>query len=459
MRAWHLLFIASVLSGCLPGQIDELGDQASTRVVSPSSVFEFPGFGSVLTGLRGQTEDGTLASRIVATAGSGTPFAFVEAETGGQLALRRELFHGCATAASGCGSSAGASLAALDSFGGRSLCAAIGAPAEGEVLVACEGDLGTVERVASGLPAGSRLGRAMAPLRDVTWGQAVVSAPGAGGLYTITGAGGLDPIALPDGVGDSFSDFGSALAAAPLPDSAALGLSDASLVVVAQGSPFRLVALAVGRDPASAALVGRSVACVDGLGGGLTLAAADVSGDGVPEIFFSEESGTTLMHDGVRMLRLGGAGAVGCGDPGTADDPATTALACPADDRVDCAGFGAALAAGDLDADGDADVLVGAPDSDVDGVRAAGAVFVFSGERDGFGEVHVSALVDSHPRADDRLGVAVGTVTTGLGATPREEPVVAAGGFGADGGTSRLLIFLCSGIPGDSAADAPRCQP
>jgi len=149
-------------------------------------------------------------------------------------------------------------------------------------------------------------------------------------------------------------------------------------------------------------------------------------------------------------------------DPGVADDPTSQLLSCPdLDPNVACASFGETLALGDLDADGDDELLVGAPDSDVDGHRAAGAVYVFPGTSAGFDDVHRRVLTDSGPGDDERLGASLATATTRVGTTPRAEPVVGTAATLSTGGSpsSRFLVFLCSGIPGDSASEVARCLP
>jgi hypothetical protein len=458
MRVLSLVLVV-VFAGCLPGEIDELSGQASTRVVRPSSAFEVPGFGSVVAGVSGNQEDGTPVSRLAVTGGEGTPFALYEVENGSSFDLRNELFSGCATRASGCDVDFGASAVGLPSFDSGRLCVAFGAPGGlGALNVVCE-SLGPIVRRVQGPIAGSNteLGRALAALpASRSWGVAIAGAPGVNELYVLDAAATLYALPTPEPLLSPARRLGEALAVAALPDALSGGLSDAVLVAAWQPGLARLALLSVGGDAAAGGLSSRLLGCVDALSGDVSVAVGDVTGDGVPVVFFSDAQGpSALTHSSVQQLSLADlAPENGCGLTANSDDPPTTRLSCPdLDSGVTCAGFGETLALGDLDADGDQDLLVGAPDSDVDGVAAAGAVFVFPATPSGFDEVHRSVLVDSHPDSNARLGAALSTVKTGLTSTPRDEPVVGAPG------ANRVFVFLCSGIPGDSADAMARCLP
>lgn len=79
--------------------------------------------------------------------------------------------------------------------------------------------------------------------------------------------------------------------------------------------------------------------------------------------------------------------------------------------------FGASVAVADLDADGFADLVVGAPGATVDGRRRAGAVFVYRGSPEGL----VPAIVvdQNHPQLEarpmrgERFGVVVRIAPSG----------------------------------------------
>ena len=444
-------------AGCLPGEIADFSSQASTRVVHPSSAFEAnSGFGRVLAGVYGVTADGTHASRLSVTGGSGTPFASYAIETGGDFKLGSELFHGCSTPASGCPVDFGATAVGLTSFGAEHLCTAFGAPASDELDIACESDLGTIQALHVAPGTSTQLGQALAELPTTSpWGVALVGAPGASAIYVLAPDTSLNLLPLPASLEGATVGIGEVLAAAPLPESASNGLTEAVLVVTRLPSVSRLLMLAVGIDPSVGSLASLRLGCVDGVEGELTVAAGDVTADGVPEVFFSTATAPTFAHLDVRQLDVTTLFRESdCLDPGTADDPVTTKVICPdLDPSVACAGFGETLATGDLDADGNQELLVGAPDSDVDGHRAAGAVYVFPGTSSGLDLAGARVLADSGPDVDARLGAALTTVKTGLPDAAHDE--VVAGAPGAD----RVFLFLCTGIPGDSAEGNARCLP
>jgi hypothetical protein len=88
--------------------------------------------------------------------------------------------------------------------------------------------------------------------------------------------------------------------------------------------------------------------------------------------------------------------------------------------------FGASMAVADLDVDGHADLVVGAPGTTVDGRRLAGAVFVYRGTPDGL--VPATVIDQNHPQIDarpsrgERFGITVSVAPSGelLVVTARE---------------------------------------
>ncbi|MFJ8198664.1 FG-GAP-like repeat-containing protein [Streptomyces sp. NPDC096152] len=166
---------------------------------------------------------------------------------------------------------------------------------------------------------------------------------------TLTGATG--PVARPDAVSGDFDRDGYA---------------DVALTYLDAGGVGRVVRFA-------GSATGLTEAGTLAVKGGRSLAAGDISGDGYDDIVvgqpYASESGGApggqvsvllgtahgLTTDGLKVIRQDGVGVAGADRPGVA--------------------FGASVAVGDVDADGHADVLVGAPGEAFtrDGVRRAGA--------------------------------------------------------------------------------------
>jgi hypothetical protein len=104
---------------------------------------------------------------------------------------------------------------------------------------------------------------------------------------------------------------------------------------------------------------------------GRALATGDFDGDGYPDLAIGTSWPEGAITDEVWVLY---------GGPGGLSATGATALG---DDSDFVTSFGAALASGDLNGDGIADLVVGAPDTNVGTVDQAGAVFVFYGSTDG----------------------------------------------------------------------------
>jgi hypothetical protein len=206
-------------------------------------------------------------------------------------------------------------------------------------------------------------------------------------------------------------------------------------------------------------------ACIDdtaaGFGGALAL--GDVDDDDQPDLVVG--NGTAAGRaDEIRVYGSAGIPAAPECDGTWGMDPIV--VPCPADlDGIDCAGsgFGSTLAVGDVNADGIDDVIAGAPFADVDGETDAGAVYVMPGAGAGPSSAGAVVLTHSSPVANDRVGTLVSAVATGLatGLVRRVEPVASAPGSTVGGvGQATLLVFLCSGLPGDAPDTVgERCVP
>ena len=158
---------------------------------------------------------------------------------------------------------------------------------------------------------------------------------------------------------------------------------------------------------------------------------ADSDGDGSDELYVL--SGGELL--GYDLSGISG----GCG---------SAAMSSPAN-NLSCPGC-EALSHGDLNADGTAEIVAGAPGRSVDGVSAAGAVEIFCG-------ASVTALAScatlshSTPSENARLGSADTTLGTNLGSAPRAEVVASALG------ENRVYVFTCSGLSGDAPGADESC--
>jgi len=109
--------------------------------------------------------------------------------------------------------------------------------------------------------------------------------------------------------------------------------------------------------------------------------------------------------------------------------------------------FGASLAVGDIDGNGDGEVIVGAPDMTVRGTPNAGALLVYDVNQERPGVLSEADFISS-AEDGDRLGT---SVTTARIAGPRD--IIAAGAPGHQ----KVALFYCSKLlPGDKRG--PRCK-
>lgn len=434
--------LLGLVVGCNPLDFDDQRGLAPTVSLRPPADYPRERFGAVLTGYADPSGD---ESRLVATAGSDSPFIGFPVVQDEAFAIGQALFDGCREEGD-CGDGSGASVAGLPTFQGRELCVMSVAELAGTARIECEGEpAGTTVTASGGIAFGASAASAPDGFPLV---QALIGAPEAdGGVGSVwTQPDGDNPLRLDLAAAVGVEGLGRSLAAARL---------DADRILVAAGAPDgddpTVVVFTVEEDAGAPVTAVR--ACIDGPDGfGTTLALGDLDGDGVPDLAVgSGADGEVLVYDGRGLPDPGGCGPWG-------SSPLSRSCPEDADPLVECddSVFGVSVAIGDVNADGLAELVVGAPGAQATNVEGAGAVFVFSGEDDlmDLGAT-TTALRHSQPRRDDNLGEAV-TVVPGVPTTPPRVEV-AAGAPGVD----RVYVFTCTGLPDDRPEDlgGDRCQP
>lgn len=198
-----------------------------------------------------------------------------------------------------------------------------------------------------------------------------------------------------------------------------------------------------------AELTARYVGCLSGDEGfGRALAAGAVTpGDTDPELVISDATRAYVLSVPA-LLELEQENE-GCSTAELLGDAVIASLECGSDDEVSgCqdSDFGRALAVGDLDGDGDAEVAVGAPGLRVRGVTRAGAIAIFDVESSGDEDLAEFRFVSSAAQ-DDALGSALAVARVG------ERDVLAASGPGG----GKTALFYCLDLLPAELRDA-RCR-
>ena len=245
---------------------------------------------------------------------------------------------------------------------------------------------------------------------------------------------------------------------------ASRALADGSILVAIGGRdrPNDPVVIVATLDPAGGVL---RHACLRGRGTqfGAALAFGDFDADGVPDLAIGSGTATAevaaTQHGDLPIALYAGhallaASSAGCEDPPSSTLAPARTLECASDAAAgfNCAamaaqsytGFGAALAIGDVNADGHDDLIVGAPFANVR-AGGAGALIVLGGGAtfDAIGATDHALLTYSSIMADAHLGASVSMVP----GVDRMEIVAGAPGNG------RVAVFFCSGIRGDRPED------
>ncbi len=239
-----------------------------------------------------------------------------------------------------------------------------------------------------GTPVGAQLG----PDRNLTLFQADVGAVDEGGDRF------GDALVSCDFDGDTFLDL-----AIGIPDEDVGAIVDAGAVVVTHGS---FAGLGLGPSQTyNQNTAGTLETAEAGDRFGATLAAGDIDNDGFCDLAIGvpgQDHGAAADAGDVHVL-FGSASGLSAtddqvwhqGSPGVPDI-----------NEIDDA-FGTALAIGDFDFDGFADLAIGVPSEDVGFTANAGAVTVLYGMASGLTAVGSNQLEDGTPEVDDRFGFAV----------------------------------------------------
>lgn len=469
MARYSLFAFAMVVSaltpGCVLGPLDEVENSAPIEALrgTGNSTGQF---GLIVRGYVGNT-GGRDVSRVLIGGGVRSPYSAFDLWDANDLGSLNLVFTGCddvATADPDCPVGVGGDLAHLPVWREQRDCVVASIlregvgedEGEGNLQIRCEGMSSTSEVVIGA--AGIELGASLAALPAAhPLGALLVGAPDedSGRLYVLPAASSsLQRFPNPEGAGiGGDAEFGALLRVAPIDTVAGID-SDPVLVAAAAPGLSRVVVFAAGTVLGVPGTV--TLGCVDDVvmrrpaaavetGGQMHF--ADLDGDGSLELYLGDRNADVVHR--VQVSALGG--AQGCVDLGTGDDPPRDTLACPAVPGVSCDGFGAAISSGDFDGDGDADLLVGAPESVVDGT-VTGSAFVLPGGAGGADLAAAVALRRASGSEGDQLGASVAAARSHLGGAERDEAVLGAPG------AKRAYVFLCTGLEGDRAGGSEaRC--
>ena len=246
----------------------------------------------------------------------------------------------------------------------------------------------------------------------------------------------LSELSVPKSLSDD-PTFGSALTVLPV----------GSGRVFAIGVPGKSEVLLWRADSATAA-DSTFIGCLGGTPGfGRALVSGNVNADADADLVVSDNTNVHVI-DGRALFELPATTSLECGFSSLPAGALLNSFGCGSSSNLSgCADseFGAAVAVGDLDGDGDGEVIVGAPKMTVRGETSAGALLVYDAESPS--DVNfVDAKFMSSAEAGDLLGSSI--VTPHIG----KRDIIASGAPG----NGKVALFYCTKLLSGGAAGS-RC--